>query len=80
MRKALFEIREGRLYRSTHKTFEEYCQERLKMSRTYINMQIKAAEVVGNLETDGFQIHPTSERQARPLDWLALDIAQRYLV
>ena len=53
--KALFEIRESKLYKQTHGTFEDYCQERFTMSRNYINKQIKAAETVGNLETIGFQ-------------------------
>lgn len=63
----LFEIRESRLYRQTHGTFEEYCQARFGMDRRYINMQIKASEVIDNLGTNGSQNLPTSERQARPL-------------
>ncbi len=31
--KALMELRDRRLYRSTHKTFEEYCKERFGYSR-----------------------------------------------
>lgn len=65
--RALFEIRESRLYRITHKTFEDYCQERFAMNRRYINMQIQAASVMENLGTNGSQNIPTSERQARPL-------------
>ena len=77
--KALFEIRESKLYKQTHGTFEDYCQERFTMSRNYINKQIKAAETVGNLETIGFQTvgnlgtivpKPSSEAQARPLSKL----------
>jgi hypothetical protein len=65
--RALFEIRESRLYRETHGTFEEYCKERFAMNRDYINKQIRAAEVVSNLDTNGIQNKPNSERQARPL-------------
>jgi len=68
--KALFEIRESRLYRQTHKTFEEYCQARFEMSRQHINKQIKAAEIIGNLETNSFQNPPKTETQARPLSKL----------
>lgn len=64
--KALFEIREGKLYRATHKTFEEYCQERFAMSRNYINRQIKAAEIIETLVPKGTKTAIT-ETQVRPL-------------
>ena len=64
--RALFEIRESRLYRITHATFEDYCRERFAMNRDYIDKQIKCAEVVNNLHTIGMDA-PTNERQARPL-------------
>ena len=67
MGKPLFEIRESRLYKQTHGTFEEYCRARFSMDRRYINMQIKASEVIENLGTSGSQNLPSSERQARPL-------------
>lgn len=63
--RALFEIRESRLYRLTHSTFEDYCQERFSMSRKYINKQIQAAEVIENLTPIG--VTPKNEAQARPL-------------
>lgn len=69
--KALFEIREGRLYRATHKTFEEYCQTRFAMDRKYINKQIQAAAVIDNLTPMG--VIPQNERQARPLAKLPPD-------
>lgn len=62
----LFEIRESRLYRQSHGTFEDYCQDRFQMSRNYINRQIQAAEVMNNLVPIGTKI-PTNEAQARPL-------------
>jgi len=65
MGKALFEIRESRLYKATHGTFEGYCQERFDMSRKYINKQIQAAVVIENLTPMG--VIPINERQARPL-------------
>jgi hypothetical protein len=78
--KALTELRDRRLYRSTHKTFEEYCRDRFGHSRQQSNYLIAAAGVyenlttIGcqnvadeNLTTNGTQILPTSERQVRPI-------------
>ncbi|WP_414544797.1 hypothetical protein [Nostoc sp. CCY0012] len=78
--KALCELRDRRLYRSTHKTFEEYCRVRFGHSRQKSNYLIAAADVFDNLTTNccqnlsesdlttnGLQILPTSEGQVRPL-------------
>ncbi|WGV29105.1 hypothetical protein [Halotia branconii] len=78
--KALMELRDRRLYRSTHKTFEEYCRDRFGHSRQQSNYLIAAANVYenlttngcqnvgdGNLTTNGSQILPSSERQVRPM-------------
>ncbi|MBG1259610.1 hypothetical protein [Nostoc commune] len=78
--KALTELRDRRLYRSTHKTFEDYCRDRFGHSRQQSNYLIAAAGVyenlttIGcqnvaneNLTTNGSQILPTSERQVRPM-------------
>lgn len=71
---ALRELRDRRLYRSTHKTFQEYCQDRFGFTRRRSDYLIGAAEVVDNLsgETESKReplvlILPTSERQCRPL-------------
>ncbi|BAU67553.1 hypothetical protein STA3757_49750 (plasmid) [Stanieria sp. NIES-3757] len=64
------------MYRSTHKTFKEYCQDRFGFTRRRSDYLIGAAEVVDNLsgEPEPKQkreplvlILPTSERQCRPL-------------
>jgi len=47
--KALSQLRARRLYRTTHKSFEEYCQERFGFNRTSRQHKIRAAEVFGNL-------------------------------
>ncbi|WP_317111783.1 hypothetical protein [Chroococcidiopsis sp. SAG 2025] len=67
--KALAELRERRLYRSTHKTFEAYCQDRFGFTRRHVNYLIAGSQVVENLQmgTIGSQILPTSERQVRSL-------------
>lgn len=62
---ALLEIRDSRLYRDRHDTFENYCHERWQMSKTHANRLIEAAEVCENLTPAG--VIPESERVARPL-------------
>ncbi len=80
--RALKQLRDKRLYRSTHKTFEEYCKDRFGFERRHPYRLINAAEVVDRLIQmcpngaqaentqmcpNGSQILPTSERQVRPL-------------
>ncbi|MBW4458481.1 MAG: hypothetical protein KME55_41185 [Nostoc indistinguendum CM1-VF10] len=47
--KALAELRDRRLYRSTHSTFEEYCKDRFGFERRHPYRLIEAAGVVDNL-------------------------------
>ncbi len=71
---ALRELRDRRLYRSTHKNFEEYCQDRFGFNRISAHNRISAAEVFENLFTIGEQIPmPSNERQVRPLTKLKPD-------
>ena len=46
---ALEEVRDRRLYRETHRTFDDYCQNKWNMSRRYADMLIKNAVVVKEL-------------------------------
>lgn len=62
---ALREIRDRRLYRASHETFEEFTRERWSMDRGYADRLIAAAEVARNLTPTG--VVPKTERQARPL-------------
>jgi hypothetical protein len=62
---ALLAIRDGRMYRAEHKTFEDYCRERWGFSKSRANQLVSAAEVVGNLTT--IVAKPQTESQARPL-------------
>jgi len=68
---ALRELRDRRLYRSTHKSWQEYCQERFGYGRDSADLRILAAEVVENVEdkvpTNRRQILPTKLEQIRPL-------------
>jgi hypothetical protein len=49
--KALAELRDRRLYRSTHKTFEQYCKDRFGYTRIAASYKIAAATVMENLLT-----------------------------
>lgn len=62
---ALLAIRDGRLYRQTHTTFEDYCRERWGGSKRHANRLVEAAEVVHQLGPVG--PIPTTERQTREL-------------
>jgi len=68
---ALRELRDRRLYRSTHFSWQEYCRERFGYGRDSADLKILAAEVVENLEdkvpTNRRQILPTKLEQIRPL-------------
>ena len=73
---ALLSIRDGRLYRGTHDTFETYCRERWGMARQRAYQLIDAAQVVRNVSTV-VDIVPANERQARPLTRLPDPAQQR---
>lgn len=71
---ALAEIRDSRLYRIEHPTFEDYCRTKWKMNRTYAHRLMAAAEVSAMLPTGN---KPRNERQARPLATLETSEQQR---
>ncbi|PSB44104.1 hypothetical protein C7B80_21765 [Cyanosarcina cf. burmensis CCALA 770] len=74
---ALKQLRDRRLYRSTHKTFEEYAKDRFGYNRAHAYRLIQAAGVIENLSPNGRQIDemspigrhllPKSERLCREL-------------
>jgi len=61
---ALLAIRDARLYREQHATFEAYCRDRWGMSRIHAHRMIDAARVCDVLPIGN---KPTNEAQARPL-------------
>lgn len=67
---ALMDIRDNRLYRQTHATFEAYCRERWDMGRERAYQFIGAAEVVKALGA-GDGEGPVNEAQARELVTIA---------
>lgn len=64
---ALAEIRDSRLYRDKHSTFEAYCRERWGMQRAQAYRLIESAEVVAALSPIGDTPPITNEAQARAL-------------
>ncbi len=70
---ALMQLRDRRLYRSTHATFEEYCRDRFDYVRRRSYQLIDAAKIYNNLSEKCEQIvHilPTREGQVRPMSQL----------
>ncbi len=66
--RALSKIREKRLYREHHRTFEEYCRQRWDFSKTHANRLIEAAAVADVLTPIGVKVK--SESHVRALVWL----------
>lgn len=61
---ALMEIRDARLYRDTHETFEAYCQERWGWSASRSRQLIAAAKTVTAVTAQGLPA-PKTEGEAR---------------
>ena len=65
---ALMGIRDGKLYREQHKTFEAYCKERWGIERNYANKLIAGTQVVNKMVDEMGTVVPISnEAQAREL-------------
>ncbi len=66
--KALARIRDGKLYRATHQTFEAYCREKWSLSRPHSYQLITAARVVTEMSSrEDISRIPENEKQARAL-------------
>jgi len=72
---ALRELRDRRLYRDTHRKFEDYCRDRFDFTYRQANYLIAASNVVENLQTGTNCSHilPTKESQCRSLVTLEPD-------
>lgn len=66
---ALMEIRDGRLHRGTHATFEEYCFGAWGLSQSRVYQLIDAAKIVDEIadKTSTIVELPANEAQVRPL-------------
>ncbi len=65
--RALMTIRDGKLYRAVHPTFEAYCRERWHYQKSHAYRLIAAAEVIKCLSPVGDIPRPTHESQIRAL-------------
>lgn len=63
---ALSQIRDGRLYRESHGTFEGYCKDRWGFDRSRADQLVKAAELTTTVVNAGLPA-PANEGQAREL-------------
>lgn len=77
---ALATIRDGRLYREQHATFEDYCQSMMHKTSRRMNQVIAAGQVVMNLQAAGIEPSqlPTHESQARSIASLTQESRSRY--
>ncbi|MER6816436.1 hypothetical protein ABT299_44845 [Spirillospora sp. NPDC000708] len=66
--KALENIRDRRLYRETHKSFEAYCRERWTMSRVQADRLIRAGRIAAKLKPIGFNPVESQMRAVGPVD------------
>ena len=65
--RALARIRDKKLYRSEHDTFEAYCREKWQYAKSHVYRLIGAAEVLTCLSPIGDIPVPSHEAQVRPL-------------
>ena len=72
--RALLAIREDRLYRQTHSSFEAYCRERWDIAKPHAHQLCCAAQTMEQLVPIGTTL-PANEAQVRPL--LAITLEQR---
>lgn len=76
---ALLEVRDGRLYRAEHGTFEDYCRERWGMSRSRAHRLIEASEVTGMLPmgntSEASAVSPTGDIPAPSSERVARELA-----
>jgi hypothetical protein len=72
--KALQIIRDGRLYRGTHTSFDAYCLERWQMTRQQADRLIRAWPVAEALAAAPLDTPTLNESQVRPL----IPLADRY--
>lgn len=65
--KALAEIKAEKLWTTTHKSFEVYCDDIFKISRSYASRLIEGARIVKLLPMGNKDNPPITERLVRPL-------------
>lgn len=76
---ALLEIRESKLYRTTHKSFKSYCFEKWGISEAYATRNIKAFEINENIKDLPIGKGLLTESQLRPLTNLEPEIQRQVM-
>jgi hypothetical protein len=76
---ALQQLRDKKLYRSTHSNFRDYCRERFGFGKSAVYYLISAVEIVDNLKKcpQFVDTLPVTESQVRPLKSLPTPDLQR---
>lgn len=65
---SLKSIKDGKLYKGTYKTYEEYCIQRWQITPQHANRLIRAADVVETIKSEpNGSVLPETEAQARAL-------------
>jgi hypothetical protein len=64
--RALSQIRDSKLYRQKHESFEDYCRERWQISKSRAYELMNASSVVAQLSATA-EVLPENEAQVRPL-------------
>ena len=65
--KALAEIKDRQLFRDSGRTWEDYCQERFRITRRRADQLVAFAGVKAALDETGTRVPEMSEKAARPL-------------
>jgi hypothetical protein len=74
MGRALATIRNDRLYRATHSTFDKYAAERWDMTRQRVAQLIASWRIHEQLKAYGFKVLPQTESQCRPFSKIPEDM------
>ncbi|WP_143659656.1 hypothetical protein [Streptomyces sp. MP131-18] len=77
--KALQVIRQGRLYRATHETFEEYCQARWGMTRAQANKLIRMWPIAEALfDSQSNDLARARAKLSQAAIWELVPVAEQY--
>jgi hypothetical protein len=64
---ALLEIRDSKLYRIAHTSFEDYCRSKWGMKKQSAYQLISGAQVTQSLQSHNCDFFPTKQAQTRPI-------------
>ena len=76
---ALKKIRDTRLYRQTHDSFEKYCKDRFGLAKSVVYRMIEAAEAMEKIGSHPVAKHITTKRQALAIGTVPIEERDRIL-